>query len=726
MMLIVVDLPAPLGPEQAEHLPAFQLEVDAVDGAVVPVPAMELFDADQAVNRLFWIHLEFSRKPVILPLQSYRKVTSMRVGWIPAGPSPTSSCWTRMACAPTRSCPRRTNRNTPSYAAWRSSAFHPEGLHLVHGSTVATNALLEGDGARTVFITSHGFADTLTIARQARARLYDLQPEADAGPVPPDLCLETGGRLTPDGAVLEPVTDAALAELGARVAALAPEAVAISLLFSFVDDAQERQVAAAMPQGVFVSRSSEVLPEYREYERGVATWLNARLGPLMQRYLERLCAALPGARVTVMQSSAGTIEAAFAADRAVHLLLSGPAGGVLGAARLGALAGQPRLLTFDMGGTSTDVALVDGAPQLTTESELAGYPVAVPMVDMHTIGAGGGSIAWRDAGGALKVGPRSAGADPGPACYGRGGLKPTVTDAHAVLGHLPGGSSMGGTLSLDLDAAKRAVATLGDALGLDLMATAEGILRVADEHMAQALRVISVERGEDPLDFALFPFGGAGGLHVCSLAERLGMRRALFPANAGVLSALGMVGAAPARTVSRTVARPLDEADGIAAIFVELERQATAALVEEGLSASSLTVMRTVELRYRGQSHALEVAWADDAAAAAQAFHELHERRYGHQLELPVELVTLRAQVRAPNPGIRLARRASGAPAAAVSTQRVHGIDGEVPVHAAASLVSGQELPGPAIVTAMDSTLWLASGWSARVDEWGNLALERA
>ncbi len=569
---------------------------------------------------------------------------------------------------------------------------------VVHGSTVATNAVLEGKGARTVFVTNRGFGDTLTIGRQARPRLYDLQPPTMEPPVPFELCLETGGRISPDGEDLEPLTEADIETLRADVARLAPEAVAISLLFSFVDDRHERRIADALPGTLFVSRSSVVLPEYREYERGIATWLNARVGPVMAGYLDRLRRALPGTRIAVMQSSAGTISAEQAAGRAVHLLLSGPAGGAVGAATVGRAAGHQKLLTFDMGGTSTDVALIDGAPRLTSEGRVAGFPVAIPMVDIHTIGAGGGSVAWCDAGGALRVGPRSAGATPGPACYGQGGTEPTVTDAHLLLGHLPVDEPLGGTLTLDVKAARTVFARLADELGLGVEDAARGVLEIADEHMVQALRVISVSRGEDPRDYALFAFGGAGGLHVCSLAEKLGVELALFPANAGVLSALGMLAAPRLRTLSRTQVSLLEstDVDGLEAAFAALGAQGIEELSAEGVDTAACQVARSVDLRYVGQSYTLEIPW--DEAEAADAFHRTHKLRYGHRLDLPVELVNLRVTV------------SSSAPPLGATNIGRH---------------STGVIEGPAVVATPDSTLWLAPGWRAQPDEFGNLALTR-
>ncbi|MGD2083879.1 MAG: hydantoinase/oxoprolinase family protein, partial [Chromatiales bacterium] len=382
-----------------------------------------------------------------------------------------------------------------------------EGLRVIHGSTVATNAVLEGKGVRTAYVANRGLADLLTIGRQARAALYDLQPGPAPVPVPAELCLETGGRLGADGQIVEPLTESDLKDLRAGLEAAAPRSVAINLLFSYLDDTAERRIEAVVPEGVFVSRSSSVLPEIREYERGIATWLNAWVGPLVEGYVGRLAGGLPGARVSVMQSSGETIAADQAGGQAVRMLLSGPAGGLVGARFAGEAAGLRKLLSFDMGGTSTDVALIDGAARLTSEGRIGPFPVAVPMVDMHTIGAGGGSIAQVDSGGMLRVGPESAGASPGPACYGAGGTRPTVTDANLVLGRLRPEAFLGGRMTLDREAAGRALRPLARSLGLPVEEAAHGVIRVANEHMARALRVISVQRGIDPRSFALVSFG---------------------------------------------------------------------------------------------------------------------------------------------------------------------------------------------------------------------------
>ncbi len=603
----------------------------------------------------------------------------------------------------------------------------PRRLRVVHGSTVATNAVLEGKGARTVFITNRGFADLLTIGRQARRELYQLQPEPLPPPVPPELCLETGGRLDARGRVVEPLGEEELRRLHDQVAGLAPEAVAINLLYSFLDDRFERAIEQALPVGPFVSRSSAVLPLEREYERGITTWLNASVGPKVSGYLRLLADALAPAPLAVMQSSALTCSAAQAAVRAVNLLLSGPAGGLIGARHLAREAGIERVLSFDMGGTSTDVALIDGEIALGSEGRIGPWPVAVPMVEMHTIGAGGGSIARVDAGGLLQVGPQSAGALPGPACYGAGGSEPTVTDANLVLGRLPARVRLGGGMALDPAAARAALERIAGPLGLSPEAAAQGVIRLAVEHMAGALRVISVNRGIDPRAFDLLSFGGAGALHVCELAEAMGMRRALVPVHAGVLSALGMLVAPPGRRKSLSIGRPLSgcTAREIATGFARLAREGREELAAEGIPTSTLTETPTLELRYRGQSHPLEVPWQGDPEQAGAAFTTLHLQRYGHLLELPVELAALRLGLQGEPPPLALPRWRTGREQPPLERVPVHGIDRPVPVWQREGLVAGQELVGPAIVLEAVATTWIAPGWCCRVLGCGSLRLER-
>ncbi len=608
----------------------------------------------------------------------------------------------------------------------RELGLDSKDLRLVHGSTVATNAVLEAKGVRTAYISNRGFADVLHIGRQARRELYNLQPQIERPLIARDDCLEVTTRLSAQGEHLQKVSDDELAQLRQQLQQLAPEAVAINLLFSFLDDSEEKRIADCVPEGIFVSCSSDVLPQYKEYERGMATCLNAYVGPLMQGYLQRLAQGLDGARVSVMQSAGGTVSADKAGEHAVHLLLSGPAGGLKGAQFVAALTGRHKLLSFDMGGTSTDVALIDGDIGLTSEGHIGPYPVAVPMVDMHTIGAGGGSIARVDAGGLLLVGPESAGADPGPACYGRGGQSATVTDANLVLGRLQAGAFLGGAMMLDTEAAFQSVGRIAQQLGLSTEQTAQGIIRVANEHMVRALRVMSVQRGVDPRQFTLVSFGGAGGLHVCALADALGMHQAMVPVQAGVLSALGMLVAAPSREMSRTLTRRLDQcaADELEIEFRQLEQHARLEMADE-IAGQQVKTSCSVDLRYLGQSFTLNLAW-QEIGMMETAFHELHRERYGHALASPVELVNVRVRVEGESPSFGLAQldSANGMPDA-LRRVKLYGIGQVVNIYARETLKAGQHLQGPALIVEMVSTTFVAEDWECRLDAWGNLLLNR-
>lgn len=617
-----------------------------------------------------------------------------------------------------------------------------EDLVLVHGSTVATNAVLEGKGVRTAFITNTGLRDLLTLGRQARRELYNLNPQPIAPPVPRELCLETGGRLAADGSIVEALTESDLQKLRTALEILSPEAVAINLVFSYLDDSFEKRIAEIIPDGMFVSRSSHILPEYREYERGITTWLNACVGPLVQGYLQRLCEGVPQAQISVMQSAGGTIGAEQAGNEAVHMLLSGPAGGLAGAKYIGGLAGHHQLLSFDMGGTSTDVALLDGDGgsdgdgnsdtsdlTLTTEGHIGPYPVGVPMIDMHTIGAGGGSIARVDAGGLLQVGPESAGADPGPACYGRGAIAPTVTDANLVLGRLRSEAFLGGGMALDENAAHEAVACIAAPLGLSAEEAAQGIIDVANEHMARALRVMSVQRGVDPKTLTLVSFGGAGGLHVCALAEAMDMQQALVPIHAGVLSALGMLVAPRARFHSLTVNQLLPDKDDEELLlrlqneFKTLAQRGRKELVEEGVSLDSIQVKRSVDCRYRGQSFTINLPWCGSTETIT-IFHARHAKLYGHQLEQEVELVTLRTKVQSAPPVLELPSVCQKNKKT-VNTQAEKNVGGDdaLPVFVREEITS--MIVGPALITETVSTTYLASGWICTTDEHGSLLLTK-
>ncbi|MCW8956056.1 MAG: hydantoinase/oxoprolinase family protein [Gammaproteobacteria bacterium] len=605
--------------------------------------------------------------------------------------------------------------------------INTDGLSLVHGSTVATNAVLEGKGVRTVYVGNHGFADLIQIGRQARAELYNLQPLATKSLLAPESCLEVDTRLTANGELLVPLDEADLHELVGRIVRLKPAAVAINLLFSFLDDSQEKTIEAAIPDNIFVSRSSDVLPEYKEYERGMTTVLNAYVGPLMEGYLRRLDDELGDVSLSIMQSSGGTIDAARAGRHAVNLLLSGPAGGLKGASYVAGLDQQSHLLTFDMGGTSTDVALIDGEIGLTSEGKVGDYPVAVPMVDMFTIGAGGGSIARVDAGGLLLVGPESAGASPGPACYGKGGKQATVTDANLVLGRLQPSAFLGGNMALDIDAARRVMAALAEPLSMTVEQAAEGIIKIANEHMVAALRVISVQRGHDPRDFTLVSFGGAGGSHVCALAEALGMNQALVPVQSGVLSALGMLVAAPSRELSQTMNGLLSDVEvkDIERAFAMLRDKALSEMTDELAGAEAETVY-TVDLRYPGQSFTLNLPWSS-LATLAEEFHHRHQLQYGHRLEMDVELVNIRVSMRGPGSAFSLPKT-SLRPLEASASDRagLHGIDQPVPVFVRDELAAGQELLGPALVVEAVATTFIAEGWQCRVDDWANLHLRQS
>jgi len=597
-------------------------------------------------------------------------------------------------------------------------------LKIIHGTTVGTNAVLEGKGARVAYVTSRGFTDVLTLGRQERQQVYQLiQPETEP-PVPPELCLEVTTRIASDGDLLAVSDDGELERLKARLETLGVEAVAVNLLFSFLRPEEEQRIAARLADRWFVSCSSKILPEVREYERGMATWLNASVGPVISRYLKRLQNRLPGSRVAVMQSAGTTIAAEQAADQAVRLLLSGPAGGLAAARSIAAQTRHPRLMSFDMGGTSTDVALFNGEIPLTQQCRIGSWPLSIPSVDIHTIGAGGGSIARVDRAGMLLVGPESAGANPGPACYAQGGTRATVTDANLVLGRLPGNTLLGGYLPLDTEAAKQAVARLATDMNCDVLDAARGIVRLANEHMARALRVISVERGHDPADYALLCFGGAGGLHACDLAELLNMKKIVIPARAGVLSAMGMLVSEPGRELSMAVLKPLAGLanEDIAQWFKILEDDARGQLANEGCDAQSVHFRRRLQLRYKGQSATIAIDWSTGEAHEAK-FHQAHQKASGLRLPHPVELVNLRLSARAPAVLQSIDVRHEVCENEAGVETYVPELDGKVPVRPRAGLTAGVPLEGPLLITESAATAWIKPGWVVTVDEWGNLLL---
>jgi len=584
-------------------------------------------------------------------------------------------------------------------------------LEVVHGTTVGTNALLQRRGARIALVTTRGFEDVLVIGRQARPELYNLNAVKPPPLVEDELRLGVRERVVASGEVIEPLDESDVEELVEKLKGV--EAVAISLLFSFLHPEHEERIAAALaPLGVPLSISSRILPEYREYERTSTVAINAYLQPLMGRYLNRLSAA----KLRVMQSSGGSISAEVAAVEPVRTILSGPSGGVVGALRAAQSAGIKNVITFDMGGTSTDVALCDsGAIRTTNEATVAGLPVAVSVMDIHTVGAGGGSIARVDEGGSLRVGPESAGADPGPACYGRS-LLPTVTDAHVVLGHFGGAGLLGGEFKLDEQRARDAIAKLADDLSkvsgkrTSIKTAARGVLAVANTNMERALRHISVERGHDPRQFALLPFGGAGGLHAVDLARALRIPTVIVPTAPGALSAVGVLVADVIKDQSRTVmfTYGAEKIAKLGKVFVELQREATKVLRGEGFPRSKQRHERSLAMRYRGQSFELEVR--DMTGDLAAAFHRAHRDRYGYaQEQSDIEIVS--ARVRSFGLVEKLAQRK-------ISTvkNKFHGN-----IYRRDELGAGAKLKTPCIVTEYSATTLIDADSKARIDSYGNI-----
>lgn len=595
-----------------------------------------------------------------------------------------------------------------------------------HGMTVATNALLQGIGAKTALIATDGFTDIIELGRQARPSLYKL---CEAGPeplVPPELRFGASERTGPEGPLV-PLDEEATAALLERLADAEPEAVAVALLHSYAHPAHEQRIGKLLAERLphaHVSLSHELVGTFREYERSATTEVDAALSPLLQTYLERLgtqatAEGLPA--VQVMQSSGGLTESHRAASHAALTVLSGPAGGVGGALLLSEATGTGDVLCFDMGGTSCDVCLIDaGRVAETAQREVAGRPLALPALDIHTVGAGGGSIAWRDAGGALRVGPESAGADPGPASYGKGGERATVTDANLVLGRLLADTPLAGGVRLDLDAAERAVETLARELGLGKTACAEGIVKVAEAEMRRALAVMTVERGIDPRRFALMPFGGAGPLHAASMAAELGIGRVLCPRACGVLSALGLAAAAPRRDAARTVML------SGAAFTDERVKRELGALIERAVGELEEPVSFVgvrYELRYRGQSFELSVeAEIGDLRAV---FGDAHEARYGYRDEgAEVELVTIRVSALGARPALTLDGVTCETPERASTSVVFDGERVEAELWRG-ELPSGAEIVGPAVCAMPESTLLVPPGWHGTVDERGTVLLER-
>lgn len=608
--------------------------------------------------------------------------------------------------------------------------------HIVHGSTVATNAILERKGARTALVTTSGFRDILLIGRQDRPDLYDVFPDVPSPLVPREWCLEMPERVDFQGNIVTPLQKEAIEPIFESLRSNEIHSVAVSFLFSFVNPAHERWVTNRLREtGLFVTASSELLPEFREYERTSTTVVNAYVSPVLDKYLGRLEREMTPTEFHILQSNGGRISVEQARGHGVRSILSGPAGGVVGARYLAGLAGFHRILTFDMGGTSTDVSLVDEDIQVTTEAEVGGCPIRVPVIDLHTVGSGGGSMATVDAGGNLRVGPQSAGADPGPVCYGRGGTIPTVTDAHVVLGRLPTDGFLRGRMTLDVQAAQRAFDVLSrqgkvsPRPGLDRPQTlALGMIHIANAHMERALRVISVERGKDPRETVLVSFGGAGGLHACALARALAVPHVLVSPMAATLSALGMLAADVQLDYVHTVMlrgdTPFKTVDEHTR---ELVYQAEKDVMREGIPSEQAVITRTIDVRYVGQSFELEVPLTPQFR---QIFEDLHENRYGYcRQDAPIEIVNVRVRVigHVAPPKIPTRPLGSADPTAAKWVERPvvlgEGIQ-MVPHYWGNRLCPGHEISGPAILVLDDTTVYLGPADQAHVDAYSNILIQ--
>ena len=616
---------------------------------------------------------------------------------------------------------------------------------FIHGTTVATNTLLERKGAKTALIVTAGFRDVLQIGRQDRPDLYDWRIRRSDPLVPRHLRFEAQERVLHTGDVQTPLDEETLEDIISRVKAANVDAVAVCLLHSYANPEHEQAIGDAIRRelpDIPVSLSHEILPEFKEYERMSTTTINAYVAPVMERYLRRLEQSIADVGLKsdlyIMQSNGGTMGAETAIDRPVHTILSGPAAGVIGAVAIAQQAGKPNSISIDMGGTSFDVSLsYKGEVRRTQESELERLPVKVPMVDIHTLGAGGGSIAWIDPGGALRVGPQSAGADPGPACYGNGGIEATVTDANLVLGRLGASSLLGGTMTLDVDLARQVIAErIADPLGLTVEEAAEGIVQVVNASMVKGIRVVSVSKGYDPREFSLVAFGGAGPLHASELADEMDIPSVLVPVAPGVTSALGLLMADLRHDFAQTVLKPGSELSSteITNWYEQLESQAMEQMSREGVPSEDVSLVRAADARYVGQGYELEVIAASgkldqgDVEDIMERFHEAHIRNYGYaSRDNPVEVVNLRVTALASMPRPDLAhdsQDSGGDPSRAVIGQRdVYFKNDRKPtnVYDRSALLPGDVITGPAIVEQLDSTTVVWENQTAEVDRFLNL-----
>ncbi len=604
-------------------------------------------------------------------------------------------------------------------------------LEVTHGSTVATNAVLERKGARIALLTTAGFEDVLAIARQTRRELYNFQVQAPKPLVARALTFGVHERLAHDGTILEPLVEAEISGLLALLQQSGVTSVAVCLLHSYANPAHEQQLTQALESaGLAVSASHRILPEYREYERWATTAVNAYVTPLMATYLAHLESGLPQpATLRIMQSNGGSISARTASKAAVQTILSGPAAGVIGAQAVAAASGHTKIITFDMGGTSTDVALIDEKIARTNDSLVGDLPVRLPVLDIHTVGAGGGSIAWLDIGGSLRVGPRSAGADPGPACYGKGSYDQaqlTVTDANLLLGRLDPTFFLGGRMQLDVARTQRLAGEIAAKLSLSVEALAEGILRIANANMERAIRVVSVQRGHDPRDFALLAFGGAGGLHACALAAALDIPTVLIPQHAGVLSALGMLLADVVKDFSASILQPT-AALAEQALYTRLQpllAEARQSLALEGFLLADMLLEPTLDMRYTGQAYEISIPFEPDYA---QAFHHAHARLYGYaNPQRPTEIVQLRVKATGRTDKPQLTQQHTApephTPTPIETRQTIFaGQPLATPIYHQDQLPPGTTSQGPAILLTGQSTNIIPPHWQWHIDPAGTL-----
>ena len=607
----------------------------------------------------------------------------------------------------------------------------PKNLEIIHGSTVATNAFLERKGAKTLLVTTHGFEDILFIGRQNRPRLYDFNVTSPAEIIPRSMVTGIKERILFDGSIRKQMGLSIGKRLRRFCRQQQVESVAVCLLHSYANNAHEVRVRDELsPTGIPVTISSEILPEFREYERLTTTLINAYLGPVISSYIKRLSRRLKSRKLYIQQSNGGIFPAGDIDSRAVATILSGPAGGVHGAHQLAREIGIEKIITFDMGGTSTDVSLCDKIPTLTRDHLIDGYPIRIEVMDIHTVGAGGGSLAHVDLGGLLKVGPESAGARPGPICYGKGGRQITVTDANLFLGRLLPEHFMGSTMRLQENQVAKAMAKLAKQLRLNPIAAALGVIRIVNASMAKAIRAVSLEKGHDPKEFCLFAFGGASGLHCCELARELSIKKIIIPARAGILSAQGMIFTEPRFDHMQTLFLAGDDLKSgvLAKNLQELENRGLeeARRISGDTPQKDIQVARSLNLRYKGQSYELSIPFSENFI---EHFHTSHEQNFGYSLPAtPLELVSIQCSItvrrtRQPLPRMKTASCNLLQP---ITVKPVYfaNTSGKIPVFLRSTLVPGQKISGPALVIDSYATILVSTSFTLEVDTLQNIILQ--